>query len=210
MRIALLKEPSLMRDILVHELKSLFPTIEFTAYGPEDQETLQNDYESITLLIIDLDTNMDESTIIDFYKSQNIKIAVWFSTLDNPDLFNLLKLNLNGYFFNGMEKEELTYAIQTIINGKRYVHPEINQIFLNDYSRLHNHAKPRPVGVLSKREWEVLELLTKGYKNQEIAKFLFITEKTVKIYVSSILRTLEVEDRTNAVLTAIRNKWFVL
>ncbi|SET47556.1 two-component system, NarL family, response regulator DegU [Salinibacillus kushneri] len=210
MKIALIKKPSLLRDLLLNELKNLFSNYEFKAYSSKEFNRLFQEQEHLDFLIIDLDTDIDFYSLIDSYKKSNKKIAVWASTLDNTDLFDLFKLDLNGYFFNGMEKEELAFAIQSIVKGKRYVHHELTRILMNDYARVHHHSKERPVGVFSKREWDVLELLTKGYKNQDIAEFLFITEKTVKQYVSSILRKLEVEDRTNAVITALKNKWFVL
>ncbi|WP_235182989.1 response regulator transcription factor [Gracilibacillus boraciitolerans] len=62
--------------------------------------------------------------------------------------------------------------------------------------------------MFTRREWEVMELLTQGYSNQRISNQLYITDKTVKNHISSILRKLEVPDRTNAVLTVLRNKWF--
>ena len=65
----------------------------------------------------------------------------------------------------------------------------------------------RPFHLLTKRECEVLQLLTDGQSNRTIGETLFISEKTVKNHVSSILQKMAVNDRTQAVVTAIKNGW---
>ena len=68
----------------------------------------------------------------------------------------------------------------------------------------------RPIGLLTRREWEVLGELVKGYQNEEIARNLNISDKTVKNHITSILGKLDVKDRTNAVLLALKERWFYL
>ncbi|MNW14545.1 Transcriptional regulatory protein DegU [compost metagenome] len=70
---------------------------------------------------------------------------------------------------------------------------------------VHNDNSP-----LTKREAEVLRLMAEGRSNKSIGEFLYISEKTVKNHVSSILQKLEVDDRTQAVITAIKNGWVTL
>ncbi|MCF3943840.1 LuxR C-terminal-related transcriptional regulator [Oceanobacillus sp. APA_J-2(6-2)] len=68
----------------------------------------------------------------------------------------------------------------------------------------------RPIGLLTRREWEVLGELIQGCQNEEIAMNLNISDKTVKNHITSILSKLRVKDRTNAVLLALRERWFYL
>ncbi len=76
------------------------------------------------------------------------------------------------------------------------------------YRALNKREQHRPVGVFTNREWDVMSLLIQGYSNEKIGNHLYITEKTVKNHISSILRKLNVPDRTNAVLAALKNEWF--
>ncbi|WP_208586138.1 LuxR C-terminal-related transcriptional regulator [Gracilibacillus suaedae] len=206
MRIAIVKEASIYREGLVGVLSNEFKAYDIIAVEPNQQEKLR-DY-IIDLLIIDIDTDIDTISLINTYMKNNKQIIVWTEDNNHPDLTELFKMDLNGYFFNGMEKKELVYAIQKIVSGQNYIHEELTQILLGDYREIHNRKERRPVGVFTNREWEVMELLTQGYSNNRISSTLYITDKTVKNHISSILRKLEVPDRTNAVITALKNQWF--
>ncbi|MGP4038825.1 LuxR C-terminal-related transcriptional regulator [Gracilibacillus sp. D59] len=206
MRIAILKEASIYREGLVGVLSSEFKAYDIIAVEPKQKEKLR-DY-IIDLLIIDIDTDTDTISLINTYTKNNKKIIVWTEDTHHQDLTELFKMDLNGYFFNGMEKEELIHAIQKIMSGHHYIHEDLTQILLGDYREIHSRKERRPVGVFTNREWEVMELLTQGYSNNRISQKLYITDKTVKNHISSILRKLEVPDRTNAVITALKNQWF--
>jgi len=65
----------------------------------------------------------------------------------------------------------------------------------------------KPLHILTKRECQVLQLLAEGNSNRSISETLFISEKTVKNHVSNILQKMKVNDRTQAVVTAIRHGW---
>ncbi|OYD56045.1 hypothetical protein CGZ90_19615 [Fictibacillus aquaticus] len=64
-----------------------------------------------------------------------------------------------------------------------------------------------PSRILTRREWEVLQLLADGHNNKSISVRLFVSESTVKNHLSSIMRKLKVNDRTAAVIKALRNNW---
>ncbi|MDX8047116.1 response regulator transcription factor [Gracilibacillus sp. S3-1-1] len=206
MRIAIVKEASIYREGLEGVLSNEFNAHDVIAVEPNDVEQLK-DY-IIDLLIIDIDTNSNYMNLIHQYRENNKKIVVWTENISHPDLIDLFKLDLHGYFYNGMEKEDLLRAVKKVMLGQHYIHEELSAILLGDYRNLHNRKDCRPVGVFTNREWEVMELLTKGYSNYRIGEQLYITDKTVKNHISSILRKLNVPDRTNVVLTALKNRWF--
>ncbi|UOQ87024.1 response regulator transcription factor [Gracilibacillus salinarum] len=206
MRIAIVKEASIYREGLVGVLSTEFKDYDVIAVEPKQQEKLR-DY-IIDLLIIDIDTKTDTMSLVEKYMENNKKIIIWTENQHHENLTELFKMNLHGYFFNGMEKEELIGAIEKIVAGNHYIHQDLAPVLLGDYRQIYNRKESRPVGVFTNREWEVMELLTKGYSNQRISQKLYITDKTVKNHISSILRKLEVPDRTNAVITAFRNEWF--
>jgi len=69
---------------------------------------------------------------------------------------------------------------------------------------------PKSNNPLPRRETEVLKLMAEGKSNKMIGEHLFISEKTVKNHVSSILQKMEVDDRTQAVINSIKNGWVTL
>ena len=78
-------------------------------------------------------------------------------------------------------------------------------------SELEKATAPKPVinpsELLTKREWEILQELAYGHSNEVISKSMYLSDRTVKNYVSSILKKLEAEHRTQAVVIAIKNNW---
>jgi len=109
-----------------------------------------------------------------------------------------------------MEKDEITFAIRRIINRKNYIHPYLSSVLLQEYLRVTNVEKQRPTKLLTRREWEVLELIAQGKTTKHISEQLYISTKTVTNHTASILRKLRVKDRTNAALLAIKNRWVIL
>lgn len=208
MKFLFIKPPSILRDGVIGVLKEeLFP-VEVEAVEPNHKRLRHRIHES-DLIIIDIDSsNFDIKITIDYCVQKNKKVIVWTSDLYHQDLVELFKMGIQGYFYNGMEKEELINGVNLVINGNLYIHNELSSVLLGDYRKINNKEPKRPVGVFTNREWDVMELLIKGYSNESIGGKLFITDRTVKTHVSSILRKLDVPDRTNIVLTALKNEWF--
>lgn len=112
----------------------------------------------------------------------------------DEDIFQALQAGAVGYLVKGMSHEVLLRGLRQVHEGRQYVPSEIAQ-------RLNER---NPQAVLSGREQQVLTYLAQGRSNKAIAQLLGITEATVKRHVSVILAQLEVEDRTQAVLVALR------
>lgn len=117
------------------------------------------------------------------------------STYDtDEDIYRGLQAGAKGYLLKDTTSYELTTAIRTVYQGKKYI-PQ--QLAIKLAERITNSE-------LTSREMEVLKLLTKGKSNQEIGLILKITEGTVKFHVKNILSKLDVSDRTQAVITALK------
>jgi len=112
----------------------------------------------------------------------------------DADIHHALEAGAQGYVIKGMPYQTLVEALQKVHAGRRFVPLPVERALA---SRL-------PDSDLSSREMEVLQLLMSGKKNREIANMLGITEATVKSHVSAILMRLNVNDRTEAVVTALR------
>ncbi len=109
-----------------------------------------------------------------------------------------LQAGAEGYLLKGSSRQELLSAIRSVSRGESLLPASVAGRLLN---RLHSAAAGMD---LSTRELEVLRLMAEGKRNREIAGDLFLSEKTVKAHVSSILRKLNAEDRTEAVTIALR------
>jgi len=148
---------------------------------------------------------------------------------DESYVFETLRKGASGYLLKDMEAEALIIAIRAVVAGHAYIHPKVTGKLINQLRRMtyldergatagsaehlkeagvrYNHTPESP---LTKREAEVLRLMAEGKSNKLIGESLFISEKTVKNHVSSILQKLEVEDRTQAVINSIKSGWVTL
>lgn len=157
-----------------------------------------------------------------------IKVIILSIHDDENYVFETLRKGASGYLLKDMEAESLINAIRSVVAGHAYIHPKVTGKLINQLRRM---AYLDPTGVaggdqslkeagvkyihqpnspLTRREAEVLRLLAEGKSNKSIGEILFISEKTVKNHVSSILQKMEVEDRTQAVIIAIKNGWVTL
>ncbi|HEX6594291.1 MAG TPA: response regulator transcription factor [Bacillota bacterium] len=136
---------------------------------------------------------------------------------DESYVTHALKTGAQGYLLKEMDSESLIEAIKVVYNGGSYLHPKITHNLVDEYRRLAEKNVTsvadsrieyrKPLHVLTKRECEVLQLLADGKSNRAVADALYISEKTVKNHVSNILQKMNVKDRTQAVVLAIRKGW---
>lgn len=158
----------------------------------------------------------------------DIKVIILSIHDDESYVFETLRKGASGYLLKDMEAESLINAIRSVVAGHAFIHPKVTGKLINQLRRMtylddvgvvgpsqgvkdsgmkYVHSVNSP---LTKREAEVLRLMAEGKSNKAIGEFLYISEKTVKNHVSSILQKLEVDDRTQAVIIAIKNNWVTL
>lgn len=135
---------------------------------------------------------------------------------DESYVTHALKTGAQGYLLKEMDSDSLIEAIKVVSEGGSYLHPKVTHNLVKEYRRLATGNTARgdgvveyrkPLHLLTKRECQVLQLLADGKSNRAVAETLYISEKTVKNHVSNILQKMNVNDRTQAVVTAIRNGW---
>ncbi|MCW1926685.1 response regulator transcription factor [Bhargavaea beijingensis] len=135
---------------------------------------------------------------------------------DESYVTHAMKTGALGYMLKEMDADAIVQAIKVVAAGGSYLHPKVTKNLVAEFRRLsakehlgsfHQAEIRRPYHLLTKRECEVLQLLTDGQSNRAIGESLYISEKTVKNHVSSILQKMNVNDRTQAVVTAIKNGW---
>lgn len=142
--------------------------------------------------------------------------VIILTTYDADDLvFEGIKAGASGYLLKDAPSEELIDAIRGVCAGESRLDNRLAGRVLDEFRRLATEApqhqapradqQPQPtIEPLTEREQQVLELLAEGLANKEIAERLFLTEGTVKNYVSAIIGKLQANDRTHAVVTALR------
>ena len=138
-----------------------------------------------------------------------IKIII-LTTFDGDDwVFDAIRAGASGYLLKDSSGEEIVRAIKDVVNGRTHLDPQIAGKILTEFNRLDKtpvkaKADDPVLEALTERELSILQLMAQGQNNQEIADALFLAPGTVKNNVSNILGKLHANDRTQAVLTALR------
>lgn len=125
---------------------------------------------------------------------------------DREYLFKTLQMGAEGYVLKDAETSVLISAIRSVYNGQSYIQPNLTKELVKEFNRVTLHEKEKTEdNNLTSREIEVLGLIAEGMINKEIAKQLYISEKTVKNHVSNIFKKLDVSDRTQAAIYAFKH-----
>lgn len=172
--------------------------------------------------VVLMDINMPEVNGVEatrelIEKFPGTKVIILSIHDDENYVTHALKTGARGYLLKEMDTEALVDAVKIVAAGGSYLHPKITHNLVNEYRRLatetrgtnafHQYEVVMPLHLLTQRECEVLQLLADGKSNRGIGETLFISEKTVKNHVSNILQKMNVNDRTQAVVVAIKNGW---
>lgn len=191
---------------------SMQPDFELVGEAHNGQEAVEKAAELQPDIVL-MDLNMPimdgiEASALIKEQHPHIKVLVLTSFSDQSHIVPALQTGAIGYMLKDVEPDQLAEAIRSAYKGNIQLHPDISRALL---SRPEPEARTEPVrqpmkdkslDALTPRELEVLELLTKGQSNKDIAQTLIVAEKTVKTHVSSILSKLELTDRTQAALFA--------
>ena len=155
-----------------------------------------------------LDINMPKKNgleVLEEIKKRNINIKVLILTVHNEIeyLLKAVDIGVDGYILKDSEIKELKTAIQVLACGESYIQPKLIPA-LN--SRLIDRDSDKDkMDLLTDRELEVLIQIANGLLNKEIATALNISERTVKNHISNIFKKIDVADRTQAAVFAIKN-----
>ncbi len=136
-----------------------------------------------------------------------VKVVVLSSFSDQDHVIPALQAGATGYQLKDVEPDLLVETIRKAAKGEKYLHPKATDLLMSEMTGDASQQSAH-MDTLTKREKEVLEQITLGKSNKEISSDLYITEKTVKTHVSHILSKLEVHDRTQAAIYAMKNRLF--
>ena len=131
----------------------------------------------------------------------SVRVIVLTSFSEADDVATAVRSGAAGYLLKDVQPAELVEAIRRAARGEALLHPAVAAKLMDQFAR---STRPSNKDLLTARESEVLSLIAGGRANKEIAKELSLSEKTVKTHVSNILQKLQVADRTQAALYAVR------
>lgn len=216
------------------EIENTFKVVAEGQDGQEAVDLFDTYHPDVVLMDINMPmTSGIDATSQLIEKYPEARVIILSIHDDENYVMRALQTGARGYLLKEMDAEMLVEAVKVVANGGSYLHPKVTHNLVNEYRRLvavgletvgsygesrQSAARTvsgmttlievrRPFHLLTKRECEVLQLLTDGKSNRGIGEALFISEKTVKNHVSNILQKMSVNDRTQAVVVAIKNGW---
>lgn len=137
----------------------------------------------------------------------NSKIIMLTSHESEEDVLDAMSAGANSYCMKDVEPEILVSVIKSTYDGASWLDPRIAQIVLNKFvDKFGKFLKSDKSSDLTEREVEVLNCIAKGSSNQEISDELCISLNTVKTHIKNIFQKLEVEDRTQAAMKAVKDE----
>lgn len=171
--------------------------------GSECLEKLKVFHPDVLLL----DINMPEINgmeVLKKVKADKVDSKILMLTVHNVEyLIRALDIGVDGYIMKDSESSELKKAIYMILDGKRYIQPNLIPELNAKLASM--DVERDKLRFLTKREKEVLVQVASGMSNKEIAINLDISERTVKNHISNIFKKIDVSDRTQAAVFAIKN-----
>ena len=214
-RILIADDHQLLREGIRNFL-SLEPDFEIIGEAANGEEAIARRIELRPDVLL-LDINMPKASGIEVasrLKESCPEVRILALTIhdDQNYMMNMIQSGAAGYLLKDVEPSMMVQAVRRVYAGESYVEPSLTKkLFQGITNREEKKVAPAAPGItegdrLSAREIEVLRLIGKGMSNAEIARTLYLSEKTVKNHLTNIFRKIDVTDRTQAVLYAIKHK----
>lgn len=183
------------------------PDLEVVGQGVSADDAIRLTRETLPDIIL-LDVNMPgggvnaAATVATSFPV--VKIIMLTGSTEEDDVVTALKAGAHAYVLKGIAARELNGIVHSVYAGEGYVSPSLAAALLSDMTSVSRQKQSSKDSFedLTERERQILELISTGTSNKEIGQKLFLTEKTVKHYVTNILQKLHVQNRVQAALLA--------
>lgn len=205
-KIMLADDHILMREG-IRQLLEFDGMMEVISEANDGEECLRKLEETKPQVLL-LDINMPKKNGIEVLKEikrKKIDVKVLILTVHNEVeyLMKAVDIGVDGYILKDSESAELKKAINMVLNNESYIQPALIPILNNRL--VTRDLDQDKIELLTARELEVLIQVANGMFNKEIATSLNISERTVKNHISNIFKKIDVSDRTQAAVFAIKN-----
>ena len=196
-------------------LKTTFEDVDYieNIYEAASAEDALEIFKNNAIDLVIMDLGLPNMNGIDATKAihdinKDTKIIILTSHNDEKEVLNSLKAGANAYCSKEINLQRLVQVVQSVADGAAWFDPSIAHVVLQATSNstipeIDTNYKNYD---LTAREAQILKLMTEGYSNMEIAQILVISINTTKAHVANILQKLEVDDRLQAALKALKNK----
>ncbi len=196
-------------------LKTAFEGVDFVGelYEAESAEKALEIFNDHPIDVVIMDLGLPVMNGIDATKrirssNKDVKVIILTSHNDEKEVLNSLRAGANAYCSKEINPQRLIQVVQSVADGAAWFDPSIAHIVLKATTNSpvidsENNSKAYD---LTSRETQILKLMTEGYSNMEIAQILVISINTTKAHVANILQKLEVDDRLQAALKALKYK----
>lgn len=198
MKLLVAEDQSMLRDALCQllELQSDVETVHQASNGQEAMTLLQSQKIDVAILDVEMpkQTGLD---VLEWVKVQQptVKVVI-VTTFKRPDYFErAIKADVDAYVLKERSIADLMKTIHTVLDGKKEYSPELMEVMMTSKNPLSN------------QEILVLQAAARGLSSKEIAQKLYLSNGTIRNYMSSILTKLAAENRLEAVRIAQENGW---
>ncbi len=189
------------------EYNEIFTVVFQATSGRECLEFLEETEYTIDVLLLDIGMpELSGYEVLSKIKEKYFHIKTIFLTSfsDYAHFSRAMNLGADGYLLKNIESDELSLAIKDVSSGLVYIDKTMSQLMKRYIMSNENKT------ILTKREKEIMVCVASGMMNKEIAVDLKIREETVKNHLTRIFYKFHVNDRTQAVLYAVRNHFIEL
>lgn len=196
-------------------LKTTFEGVDFVEniYEADSAESAIEIFNNNNIDIVIMDLGLPNMNGIDATRqirnsNKDVKVVILTSHNDEKEVLNSLKAGANAYCSKEINPQRLVQVVQSVADGAAWFDPSIAHIVLKASASspvVESSANSKKYD-LTARETQILKLMTEGYSNMEIAQILVISINTTKAHVANILQKLEVDDRLQAALKALKHK----
>lgn len=200
MKILIADDHALFRDELSSRLEKINPDVVLMQASSFSQalKILEKEVD-LDMIIVDLDMpdiQWEEGIKILKQKSDEINIVVISASEDMRQIRKILQSGIKGYIPKRLESQTMHNALKLIVEGGIYIPPALVE---NNSEFSNNNRRSK---TLTNRQSQVLDLIAEGKSNKQIAYEMGVSEATVKLHINALLRSLKVNNRTQAVVTA--------